>query len=257
MSDLPAGRDGVDAAGGRAGPPRAGIVVTGTEVLSGRVSDRNGPWLSERLAELGVDHAYTTIVADRPQDIEAALRFMSAHGMDIVLTSGGLGPTADDMTAAVVGRFQGREMVLDEALSQRIAEIVAPLARRWTNIDPQAMRAANHKQATVPAGATVLEPVGTAPGLVVGPGEPGARSDDRRAPRAAARASTDVARGDLDRRAARGAGRRDLLRAAHDAAVRHPRVRDRRDAARRRGAGGASWSAWRSPRASNAARSRS
>ena len=158
-------------AGARA--PRAGIVVTGTEVLTGRVTDRNGPWLSERLAELGVDHAYTTIVGDRPQDIAAALRFMAGHGMDLVLTSGGLGPTADDMTAEVVGRFQGREMVLDEALSQRIAQIVAPLARRWRNIDPQAMRAANVKQATIPAGATVLEPVGTAPGLVVVPIEQG------------------------------------------------------------------------------------
>ncbi len=48
---------------------RAGIVVTGTEVLTGRVSDRNGPWLAERLRELGVDLAYTTIVGDRPQDI--------------------------------------------------------------------------------------------------------------------------------------------------------------------------------------------
>ncbi len=158
-------------AGARA--PRAGIVVTGTEVLTGRVTDRNGPWLSERLAELGVDHAYTTIVGDRPQDIVAALRFMAGHGIDLILTSGGLGPTADDMTAEVVGGFQGREMVLDEALSQRIAEIVAPLARRWRNIDPQAMRAANVKQATIPAGATVLEPVGTAPGLVVAPLEQG------------------------------------------------------------------------------------
>jgi nicotinamide-nucleotide amidase len=153
---------------------RAGIVVTGTEVLTGRVSDRNGPWLAERLRELGVDIAYTTIVGDRPQDMRAALAFMAEQGLDLVLTSGGLGPTADDMTAEVVGRFQGREMVLDEALSGRIAEIVAPLMKRWPNIDPEAIAMANRKQATVPRGATVLEPVGTAPGLVVPPGE----SDD-------------------------------------------------------------------------------
>ncbi len=150
---------------------RAGIVVTGTEVLTGRVSDRNGPWLAERLRELGVDIAYTTIVGDRPQDMRAALAFMAEQGLDLVLTSGGLGPTADDMTAEVVGRFQGREMVLDEALSGRIAEIVAPLMKRWPNIDPEAIALANRKQATVPRGATVLEPVGTAPGLVVPPGE--------------------------------------------------------------------------------------
>ncbi|HEX5853716.1 MAG TPA: molybdopterin-binding protein, partial [Solirubrobacteraceae bacterium] len=103
---------------------RAGIVVTGTEVLTGRVSDRNGPWLAERLRELGVDLAYTAIVGDRPGDMDAALRFMAAQGMGIVITSGGLGPTADDMTAAVVGAFQGREMILDEAVEARIAEIL-------------------------------------------------------------------------------------------------------------------------------------
>jgi len=146
---------------------RAGIVVTGTEVLAGRVSDRNGPWLAERLRELGVDLAYTTIVGDRPQDMRAALAFMAKRGLDLVVTSGGLGPTADDMTAAVVGDFQGREMVLDEDLAGRIAQIVAPLMKRWPNIDPEAIAAANRKQATVPRGATVLEPVGTAPGLVV------------------------------------------------------------------------------------------
>jgi nicotinamide-nucleotide amidase len=155
---------------GPAGAPlRAGIIVTGTEVLTGRVSDRNGPWLAERLRELGVDLAYTTIVGDRPEDMRAALAFMAGQGLEVILTSGGLGPTADDMTAAVVGGFQGREMVLDEELSGRIAAIVAPLMKRWANIDPEAIAAANRKQATVPLGATVLEPVGTAPGLVVPP----------------------------------------------------------------------------------------
>jgi nicotinamide-nucleotide amidase len=150
---------------------RAGIVVTGTEVLSGRVSDRNGPWLADRLGELGVDLGYTTIVGDRPEDMAAALRFMAERGMSLVLTSGGLGPTADDLTAEVVGSFQGRPMVLDDALRGRIAVIVAPLLKRWPNIDPAAIDEANRKQATIPEGATVLEPVGTAPGLVVAPGE--------------------------------------------------------------------------------------
>jgi nicotinamide-nucleotide amidase len=150
--------------------PRAGIVVTGTEVLTGRVKDRNGPWLAERLWELGVDLAYTTIVGDRPEDMEDALRFMAAEGLDVILTSGGLGPTADDLTAEVVGRAQGREMVLDEALEERIAEILRPLAKRWPNLDMDAIRQSNRKQAVIPEGATVLEPIGTAPGLVVPPG---------------------------------------------------------------------------------------
>jgi nicotinamide-nucleotide amidase len=148
--------------------------VTGTEVLTGRVSDRNGPWLAEQLRELGVELAYTAVVGDRPQDIEAALRFMAEQRMSIVLTSGGLGPTADDMTAAVVGSFQGRSMVLDSELQERIAEIVKPLLERWPNVDRDAIRAANRKQATIPDGATVLAPVGTAPGLVLAPvGEQG------------------------------------------------------------------------------------
>ncbi len=148
---------------------RAGIVVTGTEVLTGRVSDRNGPWLAERLRDLGVDLAYTAIVGDRPQDMSAALEFMATQDMDVIVTSGGLGPTADDLTAEVVGGFQGRAMVLDEALAERIGRIVAPLMKRWPNIDPDAVAVANLKQATIPEGAEVLEPVGTAPGLVVPP----------------------------------------------------------------------------------------
>jgi nicotinamide-nucleotide amidase len=151
---------------------RGGIVVTGTEVLDGRVRDRNGPWLAERLRELGVELAYVTIVGDRPRDMERALRFMAEQGVDLVLMSGGLGPTADDLTAEVVGRFQGREPVLDDALAQRIEAVVSPLLKRLPHLDPEALRVGTRKQAMVPVGATVLEPVGTAPGLVVPPRAP-------------------------------------------------------------------------------------
>jgi nicotinamide-nucleotide amidase len=150
---------------------RAGIVVTGTEVLTGRVTDRNGPWLAERLLDLGVELAHTTIVGDRPQDVEGALRFLAGEGVDLIVTSGGLGPTADDLTAEVVATFQGREMVHDPALEARIQAIVEPLLERWPGLDPAALRQASRKQAFVPVGATVLEPVGTAPGLVVAPAE--------------------------------------------------------------------------------------
>ena len=71
---------------------RAGIVVTGTEVLTGRVRDRNGPWLSDRLLELGVELAHITICGDRPEDMTAQLRFMAEQGVDLVITSGGPGP---------------------------------------------------------------------------------------------------------------------------------------------------------------------
>jgi nicotinamide-nucleotide amidase len=146
---------------------RAGIVVTGTEVLSGRVTDRNGPWLSERLRELGFDLAHTAIVGDRAEDMLAALRFLAAQRVDLIVTSGGLGPTADDLTAEVVGAFSGREMVLDAGLEKRIAEILRSLLARRPGLDEAAVRASNRKQAVVPEGATLVDPVGTAPGLVV------------------------------------------------------------------------------------------
>jgi nicotinamide-nucleotide amidase len=145
---------------------RAGILVTGTEVLSGYVTDRNGPWLSERLADLGVEVAEITVVGDRPEDLEAALRHMRDEGLDLIVTSGGLGPTADDLTAEVVGRFAGRELALDAEMEQKIADIIARYARRL-RFDPEAVREANRKQAMVPEGATAVDPAGTAPGLVV------------------------------------------------------------------------------------------
>jgi len=149
---------------------RAGIVVTGTEVLTGRISDANGPWLSERLAERGVEVAHILVVGDRPGDLEAALRFFAAEEMDLIVTSGGLGPTADDLTAEVVARFAGREMVLDEGMEAKIAEILRGFAQRF-RLDEASMREANRKQAMVPEGAVPLDPVGTAPGLVVPAGE--------------------------------------------------------------------------------------
>src|SRR3954453_18833123 len=100
---------------------RAGILITGTEVLSGYVTDRNGPWLSERLAELGVEVEEITVVGDRPEDLEGALRHMRDRGLDLIVTSGGLGPTADDLTAEVVGRFAGREHVLDTEMGGGVA----------------------------------------------------------------------------------------------------------------------------------------
>ncbi len=152
-------------------PPRAGILVTGTEVLTGIITDRNGPWLSERLREIGVDAAMIQIVGDRPEDLLAALRFMAEEGMALIVTSGGLGPTADDLTTEIVARFSGREMVLDPDLEERIAEILRPMMKRWPGLDPEAIRASNRKQAVIPEGATVLEPIGTAPGVVVPPAE--------------------------------------------------------------------------------------
>ena len=148
------------------GAPRAGVLVTGTEVLTGRITDRNGPWISERLGELGVEVAQISVVGYRPGDLEAGLRSFEAQGIDLIVTSGGLGPTADDLTAEVVARFAGRELVLDEEMEARIHAILEGFARRM-KFDPDALRDANRKQAMVPEGSIPIDPAGTAPGLVV------------------------------------------------------------------------------------------
>jgi nicotinamide-nucleotide amidase len=145
---------------------RAGIVVTGTELLSGLITDRNGPWLAQRLGELGVEVAHLLCVGDRPADLAAALRFLANQGVDLIVTSGGLGPTADDVTAEVVAGFAGVELELDEALEQQIAALLARFYSQ-AQFTPGALHTANRKQALIPHGATPLDPVGTAPGLVV------------------------------------------------------------------------------------------
>src|SRR5688500_13352494 len=101
----------------------------------------------------------------------AQLAFMADQGVDLIVTSGGLGPTADDLTIEIVAEFTGRPLFLDEELEERIAEILRPLMKRFRHLDFDAVREANRKQALVPDGAHVIDPAGTAPGLVV-PGKP-------------------------------------------------------------------------------------
>ncbi|MEJ3654513.1 competence/damage-inducible protein A [Actinomycetes bacterium KLBMP 9759] len=146
--------------------PRAAVVVTGSELLTGVIADRNGPWLAAELSRLGFEVAHLLVVGDRPDDLTTALRFVADAGVELVVTSGGLGPTADDLTAEVVARFAEREMELDEGLYAQIAEILAAWAKR-TGFDGPALDESNRKQAMVPRGAIALPPVGTAPGLVV------------------------------------------------------------------------------------------
>ena len=150
---------------------RAGIIVTGTEVLSGRITDKNGPWVSARLLELGVDVAHITICGDRPDDLTAQLDFLTAQGVDLIVTTGGLGPTADDLTVAVVADFAGLALHADPALEARIGERVRDWQKRSGAVsDEAATRAGIHKQALVPEGAQPIPPVGTAPGVAIGAG---------------------------------------------------------------------------------------
>jgi nicotinamide-nucleotide amidase len=143
------------------------VVLTGSELVTGVIADANGPWLAHELTALGFEVAQLLVVGDRPDDLAAALRQCADAGCVLVVTSGGLGPTADDLTGEVVARFAGLELEFDEALRERIAEIVARFPR--IDHDPDARDAGVRKQALVPRGAVVLEPIGTAPGLVVSP----------------------------------------------------------------------------------------
>jgi nicotinamide-nucleotide amidase len=145
--------------------PRAAVVLTGSELVTGVIADANGSWLAHELTASGFEVAHLLVVGDRPDDLAAALRYCADAGCVLVVTSGGLGPTADDLTAEVVAAFAGVELEPHEALQERIAAVVARFPR--IDHDPAARDAGVRKQAFVPPGAVVLEPVGTAPGLVV------------------------------------------------------------------------------------------
>ena len=168
------------------------------------------------------------VVGDRPDDLEAALRFLADEGIDLVVTSGGLGPTADDLTAEVVGRFAGRELVLDEEMEEKIAEILRGFARRFGS---------TRRRCWTPTASRrwCRRGRGDRPGgHGAGARGAGRRAGDHRAAGPAARAAADVAAGARDRAGARGARPGDAAARLHDADVRGARVRDRQEPARDR-----------------------
>jgi competence/damage-inducible protein CinA-like protein len=144
--------------------PRAAIVVTGSELVRGERTDRNGPFLAGRLLLLGVDPTRISIVGDDPGELGAALGI--ALDADLCVVSGGLGPTHDDRTVELVARVAGRALVLDNALREEIGSVSRRIAERlrrpYTDFEPGV-----RKQATLPEGALSLGIVGTAPGFVL------------------------------------------------------------------------------------------
>ncbi|MEZ4489018.1 MAG: competence/damage-inducible protein A [Cyanobacteriota/Melainabacteria group bacterium] len=136
----------------------AEIIAIGTEILLGQITDTNSRFLSEELARLGINCFFHTTVGDNPERIIACLK-RAASRSDIVITSGGLGPTADDLTMECIADAFGSELKMDEAL---LAELKEFFAGRGYN-----MPSSNNKQAMRPVGASILpNPRGTAPGII-------------------------------------------------------------------------------------------
>ena len=138
----------------------AEILTTGTEILLGEIVDTNAAWMAQQLREIGVNLFYKTTVGDN----EARVREVLALGMarsDVILVTGGLGPTADDITREAIAGATGRPLLLNEPALAHLRERFA----RWGYHE---MSENNVQQAYIPQDAIVIEnPVGTAPGFIV------------------------------------------------------------------------------------------
>jgi nicotinamide-nucleotide amidase len=138
---------------------QAEIVTIGTELLLGKIVDTNAAYIAQQLATIGLDLYYKTTVGDNEGRITSVLQ-QALTRSDVVITSGGLGPTVDDVTRQAVARVADRELVLDEKL---LAQIENRFARHGF-----AMNENNRRQAYIPQGAIPIEnPVGTAPAFIV------------------------------------------------------------------------------------------
>lgn len=148
--------------------PRAAVLITGSELLRGGRRDANGPFLAEELTGLGLEPARITLVGDEPHELEAALR--EGLAADLLVVSGGLGPTHDDRTVELLARAAGLSLSVDPELEQEIEGVSRRIAERLGR--PYAeFEDGVRKQATLPEGGRVIGIAGTAPGLVVEAGK--------------------------------------------------------------------------------------
>ncbi len=135
------------------------VIAVGTELLLGQIVDTNSSWIGEQLALAGIDSHYQTKVGDNWTRIEEAVR-LGLERSDAVIMCGGLGPTQDDITREVIASVVESDLVLDQAIADRISEMFRSRGRE--------MPENNLRQAMVPEGAQTMEQQpGTAPGLVV------------------------------------------------------------------------------------------
>ncbi len=137
----------------------AEILCIGTELLLGNVVNTNAAWLSQQLARLGINVYHHTVVGDNAQRLEEALQLAFSRS-DLVITTGGLGPTYDDLSKETISKYFNRPLVLHQPSLEKIQEF---FAKR-----PSAMMPNNEKQAYQPEGAVVFpNHSGTAPGAAI------------------------------------------------------------------------------------------
>ena len=136
------------------------LISIGTELLLGNIVNTNAAYLSEKLAALGLSCYHQSVVGDNEKRLEETVR-QAVSRADIVILSGGLGPTKDDLTKEVTAKVFGRKLVEDEHTRERIAGYFSRM--RSGNVTEN-----NWKQALVPEGARVVDNYnGTAPGLII------------------------------------------------------------------------------------------
>ena len=144
--------------------PRAAVLVTGSELVRGGRVDENGPYLARELSSRGIEPERISVIGDRSEQLEAALR--DALELELVVTSGGLGPTHDDRTIELLASAAGRELRLDQALEREIESVVRGLAERFRRPYSE-FESGVRKQATLPEGGVSLGLAGTAPGVLL------------------------------------------------------------------------------------------
>jgi nicotinamide-nucleotide amidase len=136
---------------------RAEIIATGSELLSGGVIDTNSLYLSEELMLVGLETAFKTVVGDDEQDMEEALRRAFGRAAVVIIT-GGIGPTEDDITRKVIAKIVKKRLVLNEDALKAIHIRLAGRGKEFA--------ASNDRQALIPTGARLLQnPIGIAPGF--------------------------------------------------------------------------------------------
>src|SRR5579862_3886772 len=135
---------------------RAEILSIGTELLLGQIVDTNANFLAQQLPALGLDLYYVSQIGDNLQRLAGAFRLALSRS-DVIITSGGLGPTEDDLTREAIAEVFGEPLELQPALEQDLREFFARRGR--------VMPERNVKQATTIRSGTFLpNPIGTAPG---------------------------------------------------------------------------------------------